>query len=63
METEQDELNSNRAESKDLQREEKAMHLMADKSANCKLMMERLGLWTAKNIRKFNSLENRQEET
>lgn len=35
---------------------------MAEKAANCKLLTERLGLWSAKNIKKFNSLENTHEE-
>jgi ATP-dependent RNA circularization protein (DNA/RNA ligase family) len=35
---------------------------MAEKAANCKLLTERLGLWSAKNIKKFNSLENIHEE-
>jgi hypothetical protein len=62
LETEQDELNSNRAESKDLQREEKAFHLMAEKAGNCKLLTERLALWSTKSIKKFNSLDNAHEE-
>jgi hypothetical protein len=62
LETEQDELNFNRAESKNLEKEEKNMHTMADKAANCKLLIEKLSIWSTKNIKKFNSIDGHSEE-
>lgn len=61
LEAEQDVLSSNKLELKDLAKEEKQMHQMAEKAQQCHMLIERLKIWGAKSIKKFNSIDNLQE--
>jgi hypothetical protein len=45
-----------------LEKEEKQLHLMSEKSKNCLLLFEKLRDWGVKNLKKINSIENRSEE-
>lgn len=61
QEAEQDLLSSNKSELKDLAKEEKQMHQMAEKAQHCQMLVEKLKMWGAKCIKKFNSIDNLQE--
>lgn len=38
------------------------MHHIGEKTANCELLMEKLSIWSSKNIKKFNSIDNHIEQ-